>query len=54
MICPEASSAQNNIVAVSGDGRTVWVLLELFVPTVTLGSKRVNALRCSSTSFGAA
>ena len=27
VICPEASSAQNNIAAVSGDGRTVWVLM---------------------------
>ena len=27
LICPEASSAQNNIAAVSADGRTVWVLI---------------------------
>src|SRR5512132_2504946 len=27
VICPDASSAQNNIAAVSGDGRTVWVLM---------------------------
>ena len=27
VICPEASSAQNNIAAVSGDGSTVWVLM---------------------------
>jgi hypothetical protein len=25
LICPEASSAQNNIAAVSADGSTVWV-----------------------------
>src|SRR2546430_550732 len=27
LICPEASSAQNNIAAVSADGSTVWVLI---------------------------
>jgi hypothetical protein len=27
LICPEASSAQNNIAAVSADGRTVCVLI---------------------------
>ena len=27
VICPEASSAQNSIAAVSGDGSTVWVLM---------------------------
>jgi hypothetical protein len=27
LICPDASSAQNNIAAVSADGRTVWVLI---------------------------
>jgi len=27
VICPEASSAQNNIAAVSADGSTVWVLI---------------------------
>jgi hypothetical protein len=27
VIRPEASSAQNNIAAVSGDGSTVWVLM---------------------------
>ncbi len=27
LICPEASSAQNNTAAVSADGRTVWVLI---------------------------
>jgi hypothetical protein len=27
VICPEASSAQNSMAAVSGDGSTVWVLI---------------------------
>src|SRR5712672_2736517 len=27
LICPDASSAQNSIAAVSADGRTVWVLI---------------------------
>src|SRR5260221_2623011 len=27
LICPEASSAQNNMAAVSADGSTVWVLI---------------------------
>src|SRR5450631_1231449 len=27
LICPEASNAQNNIAAVSADGRTFWVLI---------------------------
>src|SRR6266566_7065507 len=27
LICPEASSAQNNIAAVSAGGSTVWVLI---------------------------
>jgi hypothetical protein len=27
LICPDANSAQNNIAAVSADGRTVWVLI---------------------------
>ena len=27
VICPEASSALNNMAAVSGDGSTVWVLM---------------------------
>jgi len=27
LICPEASSAQNNIAAVSADGSTAWVLI---------------------------
>src|SRR5450756_1339874 len=27
LICPDASSAQNNIAAVSADGRTDWVLI---------------------------
>src|SRR5258708_25971949 len=27
LICPDASNAQNNIAAVSADGRTVWVLI---------------------------
>ena len=27
LICPEASSAQNNIAAVSAEGSTVWVLI---------------------------
>jgi len=27
LICPAASSAQNNIAAVSADGSTVWVLI---------------------------
>lgn len=37
LICPEASSAQNNIAAVSADGRTVCVLirrLKFLVPTL--------------------
>src|ERR1035437_385776 len=36
VICPEAIKAQNNIAAVSAEGRTVWVLIrrfELFVQT---------------------
>lgn len=31
VICPEASSAQNSMAAVSGDGSTVWVLIRRFV-----------------------
>jgi hypothetical protein len=40
VICPQASSAQNSIAAVSGDGRTVWVLI-----------RRLNSSCSRSTAF---
>jgi hypothetical protein len=33
VICPEASKAQNNIAAVSADGRTVCVFIRRFYPS---------------------
>src|ERR1700730_14047099 len=38
LICPEASSAQNNIAAVSADGSTVWVLIRRSVEEVPLSA----------------
>jgi hypothetical protein len=48
LICPEASSAQNNIAAVSADGRTVCVLIRrlnsscLATDLYLLGCRRVD------------
>src|SRR5216684_3625941 len=63
LICPDASSAQNNIAAVSADGRTVWVLIRrlnsscnrsiaLVVRTLRhwLGGRRVKVKRRSPAS----
>src|SRR5260221_6621353 len=67
LICPDASSAQNNIAAVSADGRTVWVLIRrlnsscnrsiaLVVRTLRhwLGGRRVEVERASPGFFQAA
>ena len=64
LICPEASSAQNNIAAVSADGSTVWVLIRRLnsswrrsIAFVVLalrhwvGGRRVKAKRRSPASF---
>src|SRR5512147_1493318 len=38
VICPEASSAQNNRAAVSSDGNTVWILMRSLTASTNEGS----------------
>jgi hypothetical protein len=45
LICPEASSAQNNIAAVSADGKTVWVLIRRLNSSCNRSISSVTGMR---------
>src|SRR3954451_732815 len=52
LIWPDASSAQNNIAAVSADGRTVWVLIRRRCARARPEARTARALRAVKSPNG--
>jgi hypothetical protein len=52
VICPDASSAQKSMAAVSGDGRTVWVLMRRLNSSCRRSTALVTGMKISVPRFG--